>query len=139
MSVKWISVLVLLLVMGGLGLGRLAGQEAFHVSSETGAGLRSTVFQTPQGKINVLMPEDMRIGDKLSGAIIPEPSGATAEELRRNTETLKRYSLEAGPTTASFIGSRHVATRRERQFTGSERSWRRTGGAEHAAGASAWR
>jgi cell division septation protein DedD len=62
-----------------------------RVLAETDIGLYITIFQVPQGRIKVYLPDDMALGDTISGTTIEEPAGKTEEELRRSLDELDRY------------------------------------------------
>ncbi len=72
-------------------------------------GLVSTVFNLPQGKIKVLLPDDTAAGDTISGTVVAEPKGASAAERQKNTEALNGFVIEAagqkGPAASrAFTG-----------------------------------
>jgi hypothetical protein len=62
-------------------------------------GLTTAVFNLPQGKINIHLPDDIRPGETISGTVSTEPAGESEKEKIRNKESLKKYTvhlLDAG-------------------------------------------
>ena len=59
-----------------------------------GFGLQTTTFRTPQGDIRVNLPDDIAVGDTISGTVIAEPKGKTEEERRKNLDELNGYVVE---------------------------------------------
>jgi len=52
------------------------------------SGLETVEFTTPQGKIKVLLPDDIAAGDTISGTVITEPTG-TGSILQKNSDVLQ--------------------------------------------------
>jgi hypothetical protein len=80
---------------------RTAG--GYHASTDTSLGLHTTSLASLHGTVRVYLPEDIRVGDTISGSIEVEPAGATPEERRRNGATLSGVviTLEEDETPAS--------------------------------------
>ncbi|HSP17108.1 MAG TPA: hypothetical protein VLV78_20365 [Thermoanaerobaculia bacterium] len=57
-------------------------------SVETANGLHVVTFDTLQGTVTVNLPDDMAAGDTISGTVIAEPKGQTADEKAKNEDTL---------------------------------------------------
>jgi hypothetical protein len=57
-------------------------------------GLHSVFFYTPQGKIRVNLPDDIAIGDIISGTLIATASGKNDKAQAKNLKSLKDYILE---------------------------------------------
>ena len=69
----------------------LLGKEScppVTASLENGNGLQTATFATLQGRILVNLPDDIRAGDTISGTVITEPKGDTAEEKAKNQSVL---------------------------------------------------
>ena len=62
----------------------------------SGAGLYT--FATPQGRVNVYLPNDMAAGDTISGIAYAEPQGSNDSERRANADTLNGYVVDVGGT-----------------------------------------
>jgi len=67
-----------------------------HVSAKTTTdwGVRTTTINTPSGKLTVNMPDDAALGDTISGTVVAEPAGETAEEQQANMDTLDGYVFD---------------------------------------------
>ena len=61
-----------------------------------GAGLYT--FATPQGRVNVYLPNDMAAGDTISGIAYAEPQGSNDSERAGNADTLNGYVVDVGGT-----------------------------------------
>lgn len=66
----------------------------FTVEDKSSNGLTTVSFSTPQGKLNLSLPESKSAGDSISGTVIAEPSGQTESERANNLNQLRRYLLE---------------------------------------------
>ncbi len=75
-------------------IAKVTGQGQISATAKIGDGLNTTVFETPNGKISVNLPEDMATGDTLSGTVIAEPIGQTAKEKEENEDELNGYVVE---------------------------------------------
>ncbi len=67
-----------------------------HVSAKTTTdwGVRTTTINTQSGKLTVNMPDDAALGDTISGTVVAEPAGETAEERQANMDTLDGYVFD---------------------------------------------
>lgn len=61
---------------------------------KTDEGLHYINFDTPYGKIDVGLPDDMAMGDIISGKLTADPSGQTEKERTENGKRLNQYSLD---------------------------------------------
>lgn len=74
---------------------KVIGQGQFSATPKIGDGLNTTVFDTPNGKINVNLPEDMAAGDVLTGTVIADAApGQSPEEKAQNEDELNGYVVE---------------------------------------------
>jgi hypothetical protein len=64
-------------------------------------GLRYIDFDTPYGKIGIGLPDDMAMGDVISGQLAVEPSGRSEKKRAKNEERIKRYSVDIGGQKAA--------------------------------------
>lgn len=64
-------------------------------------GLRYIDFDTPYGKIGIGLPDDMAMGDVISGQLAVEPSGRSEKKRAKNEERLNRYSVDIGGKKAA--------------------------------------
>lgn len=108
--------------------GRSRGYES---TIEESPDLRTAVFDTPEGRISVHLPDDARPGDTISGTVSMEPAGRDERERSRNRGRLQGYVVEVAdertspgepPWTAELppgadggIGVALVSGRRERE------------------------
>lgn len=69
-------------------------QPGVRARVETTPGLETVVFDTPQGRVSVNFPSDIRARDRISGTVNLEPAGRTQEEQERNRGTLRGYVVE---------------------------------------------
>jgi hypothetical protein len=60
----------------------------------TEAGLHRVFFRVPQGIIRVNYPDDMAVGDSISGTVYTEPAGKTQKEQDKNSGELSGYVIE---------------------------------------------
>ena len=86
--------LTTLIAYNPLLIAKVTGQGQITATAKIGDGLNTTVFDTPNGKISVNLPEDMATGDTLSGTVIAEPVGQTAKEKEENEDELNGYVVE---------------------------------------------
>lgn len=70
-------------------------------SFETDLGLYVIVFDVIQGKVTVNLPDDITVGDTISGTITTEPRGKIEEERRKNADELNGYLIEIGKERTS--------------------------------------
>lgn len=89
----------------------IAGAESANVISGKTQGLYKATFHTPAGEIKVILPDDMSVGDTISGTVIAEPSGADAIELEKNTDELNGYVVEI-ETQQKELGKTKIANRK---------------------------
>ena len=75
----------------------------YRSTSETSLGLHTTSLASLHGTVRVYLPEDIRVGDTISGTVEVEPAGATPEERQQNGATLSGIviSIEDDETPAS--------------------------------------
>ena len=87
----------------GLIDGAIRAAARYHASSDTKLGLHTTTLASLHGTVHVHLPEDIRVGDVVSGAVEIVPAGATPEERERNGATLRGVviALEEEETPAS--------------------------------------
>ncbi len=72
-------------------LGMVEGEK---VSRKTEEGLHTVMFETPNGKISVNLPDDTAREDVISGTVIAEPAGKTEKERAKNRDVLNGYVVE---------------------------------------------
>jgi len=93
------------LIEEALGLVDDAIRKAggYRATTDTSPGLHTTSLASLHGTVRVYLPEDIRVGDTISGAVEVEPAGATPEERQRNGATLSGVvvSIEEEDTPAS--------------------------------------
>jgi hypothetical protein len=87
----------------GLIEGTIRKAGGYRTSTDTALGLHTTSLASLHGTVRVYLPEDIRVGDAISGAVEIEPAGATPEERQRNGATLSGVviTLEEEETPAS--------------------------------------
>ena len=68
-------------------------------TTTTVGGLKKINFETSAGHIIVNLPDDMMAGDTISGTVVAEPKGDTAEEKAKNQDVLNGYVIDLGGTT----------------------------------------
>ena len=62
----------------------------------TQKGLTTAVFNLPQGKIKIYLPDDIRPGDQISGSIMAEPFGDKPKIILKNAAELNKVSVQIG-------------------------------------------
>jgi hypothetical protein len=89
-------------------------QQSITAVNKVAEGLKTTTFETPAGRIEVNLPEDMSAGDTLSGTVLAEPAGNTPEEIAKASDELSGYVVEvrkaeeAPPRVAETPTEAHV-------------------------------
>jgi hypothetical protein len=76
----------------------LIAQQEITSSTKAQPGLKTAVFETPKGKINVNLPDDMAATDEISGTVVAEAAGKTPEEKAQNEDELNGYVVEIAKT-----------------------------------------
>ena len=66
-------------------------------------GMQRAVFEVPGGKIYANFPDDMALGDRITGTVYPEPTGKDQRERDKNMAALASYTIELDglPPTAA--------------------------------------
>lgn len=67
---------------------------AVSSTTKVAEGVRTTTFETSNGKLTFFLPEDIQPQDFISGTIEFEPAGNSDIELKQNGEELAKYVLE---------------------------------------------
>ena len=57
-------------------------------------GLNTTTVDSPEGKVNIHLPDDIAAGDTISGTVIAEPYGTSPYEINENSDVLNGYVVE---------------------------------------------
>ena len=83
------------LALCSLSLSDAARTPGASAELATGSGLYQVVFQVPEGKINVNVPNDVATGDTILALVYPEPGGKNRQELDRNSAALAGYTVES--------------------------------------------
>ena len=76
---------------------------AQKISSEK--GLTTAVFEMPQGKIKIYLPDDIRPGDVISGALIIEPFGNNPTTISKNLIELNKTSVNINAKRYGLMGT----------------------------------
>jgi hypothetical protein len=63
-------------------------------TAESRGGLKVVTFGTPNGRVIVNLPDDIIVGDTISGTVIAEPKGQSSEERARNRSELNALVVE---------------------------------------------
>jgi hypothetical protein len=102
------ALLVLLLLLAPLGSCKTAPIELLRVSldppiSESAEGLHKITFDRIEGRVVLRIPDEPAAGDVLTGTVVAESKGTTAEERRENAGVLSGYNvaIEEASTTVS--------------------------------------
>jgi hypothetical protein len=66
----------------------------YNVETATYNGINNYTFLTPNGKVEVNLPDDMAAGDTITGTVSLNPSGKTKEEIAKNESELKKLLIE---------------------------------------------
>jgi hypothetical protein len=104
----------------------------FNAETTSTGILSTTTLTTPQGRIVVHLPADVRPGDTISGTVNVEPNGQTEEERAKNLAGLNLYQLKIaneivpGPwgeftwfSTRGLVGLHNSGGREETAASGS--------------------
>jgi hypothetical protein len=108
---RWHSVVPLVIFLTAASSSPQVSGQAERVSVEvvTEEGLRKISFDTPPGIIRVYLPDDMAVGDTVSGSITREARGKSSEERSENQELLGGYIIDFGDGT-KFHADSHQFT-----------------------------
>ena len=71
-------------------------EAGYNAGTITANGLVVTAFDTPPGKIKVILPDDMAAGDTVSGTVVVEPAGNSQSERDTNETELNGYVIDIG-------------------------------------------
>ena len=112
----------------------IRAQSTAEVHTES--GLHRVLFHVPQGIIRVNYPDDMAVGDTISGTVYTEPLGKTQKEQDKNSGELSGYVIEkeGQKTPASEKRFRWWPDTRPR----SHRSFRQRPSRPHRSGREPW-
>jgi len=88
-----IGVLLIFTLIAFVSKGSFA-QNKIPATSKTEYGLHTVTVDTPEGEIDIYLPDDMSAGDTISGIVVAEPYGKTSQERQRNTDELNGYVVE---------------------------------------------
>lgn len=83
------------LALSSLSLSAAARTPGASAELATGSGLYRVVFEVPEGKINVNVPNDVATGDTILALVFPEAGGKNRQEVDRNSAALAGYTVEA--------------------------------------------
>ena len=72
------------------------GATAAEAGVVTADGLQKASLDTTHGKVTVILPDDMRAGDTVSGTVVVEPKGNTETERKNNAAKLSELKLTLG-------------------------------------------
>lgn len=81
-------------------------EEKSKINLKSEQGLHIVTFETPQGKINVNLPDDTARGDTISGTVVAHPAGKTENELAENRDVLNGYVVEINEQQTPAIEKR---------------------------------
>jgi hypothetical protein len=65
-------------------------------------GLTTCVFPAQSGKITVYLPDDIRPGETISGAVMAVPDGKNAKQLEKNLAEIKKMQLKLDDKIVQF-------------------------------------
>jgi hypothetical protein len=63
-------------------------------TTERAPGLQTAVFGTPEGRVTVHFPDDIRAGDTLSGVVLAEPEGDSEKKRQKSQDRLSGLVVE---------------------------------------------
>lgn len=114
------GVVAALVAAGSTGIGTEApgvGEALARKSSDSEtlatdslSGIVTQDLETRAGVVRVVLPDDIRAGDTISGTVTAEPAGRTEEERRRNFAQLSdfRIAIERVPASLRLVCSEGV-------------------------------
>jgi len=77
----------------------------------TADGLTTITFEPKAGTVRVILPDDMRAGDTISGTVVNEPKGQTPEEIVKTLDELQRLALEINGKMVEPFNAPHAKER----------------------------
>ena len=90
---RFLRICAFILPLGWLTCTAILAQSP-SARVETVAGVHMATFETPGGAIRVHVPSDAAPGDVISGTILAEPGGATAQDRTANQNDLDGFVVE---------------------------------------------
>jgi hypothetical protein len=74
-------------------------KPGYTAENNSAERLSTTTLTTPEGRIFVYLPDDIRAGEKISGTVVAEPTGQTEAERQKNLAALGAYVITVDPLT----------------------------------------
>jgi len=87
----WAAGAAVILLLLCLGTG-------FSQETTTENGLSTLVFETPEGMVNVYLPADLAMGDRITGTVVAQPSGDTEKQRAEFADRIAGYVVELNDT-----------------------------------------
>jgi hypothetical protein len=86
----WVAMLLV------IAFPRTGTRAQVDISGEvvTESGLHRASFRVPQGIIHVNYPDDLAVGDTITGSVYTEPAGKDQKEMDRNSSEISGYVVE---------------------------------------------
>ncbi len=84
----------------------LAPDEIVEATRESRGGADIRMFDTDHGSILVYLPDDIRVGDRISGTVFVEPEGEDETQRRANADRLRGYVVDVGGARRSVADRR---------------------------------
>ncbi len=79
----------------------LAPDEVVEATRESRGGADIRMFDTDHGRILVYLPDDISVGDRISGTVLAEPAGEDETQRRANADRLRGYAVDIGGARTS--------------------------------------
>jgi hypothetical protein len=84
-----------------LVIAAAANTASGQTVNDVGNGLQTAEFTTPNGKVTVYLPSDIRAGDTISGTVVAQPNGKTEAERSVNMSALRGVVVSSGGSKAN--------------------------------------
>ena len=82
------------------------GQSDIVGEVRTESGLHRTTFRVPEGVIQMNVPDDVSVGDTISGTVYAEPAGKNQKDQAKNAGEITGYVIELPGERAKTSGKR---------------------------------
>src|SRR5436853_6418575 len=96
-----IGLLCLLSLVGEQRVSHATARQTTNVTSTVKNGLRVVDVNTPDGKVLLKMPDDIRTGDTISGTMVEQPKGETETEREKSRAAIRSRVIRLLPNRAS--------------------------------------
>lgn len=85
-------------------------------------GITTAVFNTGSGQVRIILPDDLRPGDIITGTVLLEPAGKAGRQAEKNLGELSRHTLTVAGQNFTFGSTEKILKFRVPDVTGKSTS-----------------